>query len=357
MKAILDKLHRLVPGPGPSRRKGKKGPRQPVPKPLPALPPFYLLSHLEEDGPVRLDGVKLGICEVMGLELDEPKMGSFAGALNSLDFPVQLLVRQHPPVLARLGDDLGKAQPRGLPPKTSVAAESLRGLLTDLEQREGVLDRRFYAVCRHDRADELASLLSRSGLAVQRLKGRTLRMLILASALGGSPREMDENAEVKVEVNRREMRTGAMLMRSLHLVKWPRSLAPGFLQALMMTGMPMDISLHMGAIPADQASRTLEWQKVRFESARSLSFRKGKTMSPEAEIALEDISRLRDEVQRGQGAAVPLVPRHHPSCQGTRRPSTSTPRGPGPTSPPPWAGWTASPSGRGRGSSPRCPWN
>ena len=60
-----------------------------------------MLSHLEEDGPVRLDGVKLGVCEVMGLELDEPKLGAFAGALNALDFPAQLLVRQHPP---RLGN-------------------------------------------------------------------------------------------------------------------------------------------------------------------------------------------------------------------------------------------------------------
>ena len=67
---------------------------------------------------MRLDGVKLGICEVMGLELDEPRFGSFAGALNALDFPVQLLVRQHPPVLDRLRDALKQAQPEDLPPKT-----------------------------------------------------------------------------------------------------------------------------------------------------------------------------------------------------------------------------------------------
>ena len=109
----------------------------PSPKPPIPLPTFYMLSHLEEDGPVRLDGVKLGICEVMGLELDEPRLGSFAGALNALDFPVQLLVRQHPPVLDRLRVALREAQPEGLPPKTKEAAESLRGLLRDLETREG----------------------------------------------------------------------------------------------------------------------------------------------------------------------------------------------------------------------------
>ena len=68
----------------------------------------------------------------------------------------------------------------------------------------------------------------------------------------------------------------------------------------MATGAPMDIALHLGPIPADQAARQLEWQKVRFESAQSLSLRRGKTMSPEAEIVLEDVSRLRDDVQRGR---------------------------------------------------------
>ena len=90
------------------------------------------------------------------------------------------------------------------------------------------------------------------------------------------------------------------MVRSLHLGKWPRALIPGFLQALMASGARMDISIHLGPIPSDQAARTLEWQKVRFESAQSLSMHRGKSMSPEAEIALEDVRRLRDDVQRGR---------------------------------------------------------
>ena len=123
---------------------------------------------------------------------------------------------------------------------------------------------------------------------------------MLASALGGTPAEMDEETPVEVEMRRREVRVGDRLVRSLHLGKWPRSLAHGFLQSLMAAGAPMDLSIHLGSIPAEQAARTLEWQKVRFESAQSLSFKRGRTMSPEAEIALEDVTRLRDEVQRGR---------------------------------------------------------
>ena len=84
----------------------------PALKPPLDLPPFFMLSHLDDDGPVRLDGVKLGVCEVMGLEIDEPKLGAFAGALNALDFPAQLLVRQHPPRLERLRENLKQGTAR-----------------------------------------------------------------------------------------------------------------------------------------------------------------------------------------------------------------------------------------------------
>ena len=275
-------------------------PAAPAPKPLPELPLFFMLSHLDDDGPVRLDGVKLGVCEVMGLEIDEPKLGAFAGALNALDFPAQLLVRQHPPRLEGMRESLKQAQPESLPPQTKAASESLQRLLTELESRDGILDRRFYAVCEFERVDELRGLLARAGLSVHPLKGRQLRMFFVSAAVGGSPAEFDEDATVEVEVNRRDMRIGGSLVRSLHLGKWPRSLAPGFLQSLMAAGAPMDLSVHLGPIPTEQAARTLEWQKVRFESAQSLSFKRGRTMSPEAEIALEDVTRLRDEVQRGR---------------------------------------------------------
>ena len=271
-----------------------------APKLPPELPLFFMLSHLDEDGPVRLDGVKLGVCEVMGLELDEPKLGAFAGALNALDFPAQLLIRQHPPRLDSLRENLREAQPKELPPQTREAAESLQRLLTELEARDGILDRRFYAVCEFGRIDDLRGLLARAGLSVHPLKGRQLRMFLAAAALGGSPTEFDEESPTEVAVGRRDIRVGGSLVRSLHLGKWPRSLAPGFLQGLMAAGAPMDLSVHVGPIPAEQAARTLEWQKVRFESAQSLSLKRGRTMSPEAEIALEDITRLRDEVQRGR---------------------------------------------------------
>ena len=115
-----------------------------------------------------------------------------------------------------------------------------------METRDGILDRRFYAVCEFARFDELRGLLARAGLSVHPFSGRRLRMLMLASALGGTPAEMDEETPVEVEMRRREVRVGDRLVRSLHLGKWPRSLAPGFLQSLMTAGAPMDLSIPPG---------------------------------------------------------------------------------------------------------------
>ncbi len=271
-----------------------------APKPPPELPLCFMLSHLEPEGPVRLDGLKLSIIELVGLELDEAKLGAFAGALNACDFPLQLLVRQHPPNLARLRRELQAAQPDNLPERTREAADSARRLLAELESRLGILDRRFYAISEREHAAELRGVLSRSGLTLQPLRDEPLRRLVIAAALGGTPTERDPDEAAEVTIKRAEFELDQDLQRSLHLVKWPRSLAPGFLQQLMSTGAPMDLSLHLGPIPAAQAARQLEWQKVRFESARSLSMRRGKTLSPEAEIALEDVSRLRDDIQRGR---------------------------------------------------------
>ena len=170
VKSTFPRIKRL-PFPGRSREFTAPENGQPAepaaePKAPPPLSLFFMLSHLEDDGPVRLDGVKLAVLEVMGLELDEPKLGAFAGSLNALDFPVQLLVRQHPPVLTALRDRLSEDQPEDLPRQTKDAADSLGRLLTTLENREGILDRRFYAVCEHGRADELRALLVRAGLGV-----------------------------------------------------------------------------------------------------------------------------------------------------------------------------------------------
>ena len=244
--------------------------------------------------------MKLGVCEVMGLEIDEPKLGAFAGALNALDFPAQLLIRQHPPRLERMREKLGQAQPEDLPPQTRAAAESLGRLLSDLEARDGILDRRFYAVCEAARIDDLRGLLARAGLSVHLLRGRQLRMFLVAAPSAARPpsstRRPPSRSRSTAATRTSETGWSAPFTWASGPARWP----PASCKDSWRRGHRWTCQSTSARIPAEQAARTLEWQKVRFESAQSLSFKRGRTMSPEAEIALEDITRLRDEVQRGR---------------------------------------------------------
>ena len=160
----------------------------------------------------RLDGVKLAVMEVMGLELDEPKLSAFAGSLNAVDFPVQLLVQSAPTSADNPPQTTWRRIPaRGpAPDQTKEAAESLGRLLTTLETREGILDRRFYAVCDHSRVRRTAGAAGAGRISASSPSpANSLKLLLLACALGGSPRERDEDAELEVEVNRRDIRIGS----------------------------------------------------------------------------------------------------------------------------------------------------
>ena len=100
------------------------------------------------------------------------------------------------PTLRGCGANWKRAQPdRSCPNGLGRAAESQRRLLIELESREGILDRRFYAVCEQEHAQELRGLLARSGLSVHPMQDEALQRLVIASALGGSPSDRRPRSE------------------------------------------------------------------------------------------------------------------------------------------------------------------
>ena len=127
----------------------------------------------------------------MGLELDEPKLGAFAGSLNALDFPVQLLVGQHPPVLQGLAyEKLDEAHPDDLPEQTRDAANSLGRLLANAGDPRGHPGPA--VLCRlraqpHGRTARPVGTGRPGGLSPGRRE--PLRLFWLSAALGGSPVE------------------------------------------------------------------------------------------------------------------------------------------------------------------------
>ena len=283
-------------GLNPFKRQGRKRrPKQPKP-----LGRYFPVARVDEETVVRPGGVEVSVMEVRGVEADQPLIAAFAGVLNARDFPVQLLVRQHPPRLKSLREAIAGQRPDGLAAGVAAASDSLDGFLVKLEGQTGVVDRRFYAVCERSRSDELHGLISRAGFSVFPLRDKALSSLVQAALAGCAPPALERDGELSLTMRRNRIEIGDRISKTLHLTRWPRSLPPGYLQTVLSLGIPMDVSLHVSSIATAQAARTLEWQKVKMESAASLSLRRGRTAPPEAEIALQDVARLRDQVHRGR---------------------------------------------------------
>ena len=205
------------------------------PKTPPPLTRYFPIAGLHEATIVRLGGVEVSVMEVRGLEVERPIMGAFAAVLNALDFPVQLLVRQHPPRLGALRDALEERRPSNLAEGVAQASASLGEFLGELEERPGVVDRRFYAICQKARADELQGLLTRAGFAVFPLKDRALRLLVESTLRGCAPPAPSSESPMVIGLSRGQLDMGERLGRSYQLTRWPRTLPLGYMQRVLLT--------------------------------------------------------------------------------------------------------------------------
>ncbi len=106
------------------RRRGRKRPKPPKP-----LGRYFPVARVAEETVVRPGGAEVSVMEVRGVEAEQPLIAAFAGVLNALDFPVQLLVRQHPPRLKSLREAIAGQRPDGLAKGVAAAADSLDGFL------------------------------------------------------------------------------------------------------------------------------------------------------------------------------------------------------------------------------------
>ena len=266
------------------------------------LDSFFPHMYFENEG-IRMKNGKLKVIfETLGKDMDVPTLSSFAGCLNSINFPVQFLVRQHNPRLRSFRRKLQDRIPDYLTPELREAADSLDDLLADIEQRPGIVDRRYYLVVDKEHEIELAHAINRLGLRIDKLVGDALQILYLSCFYGQSPadlpRPIDRVANLDVSGSK-EIIIDGKYKRSLYLKEWPRTLARGFLSNLMMSGLSMDIAIHINPIPQNAAVKMLEWQKVKMESSVMLAAKKERSPDPAVQAALADVLEMRGKVQRG----------------------------------------------------------
>ena len=262
------------------------------------------LSHIEAECLVASDGRRVSVFEVGGREFSPESIGSFGRMINTMNFNVQILVRQHQPSMKSMRSRLRASREPRLTGKIDEAAESLDRMLEEFETREGMFDRSFYIVCNEEDREKIYSELRALDIPMWMLNGRPLRELAFAIASGCSPRhpeneELDDEFDLRVKMNSIEDSRGVS-RKVMSVRKWPRSVRLGFIQRIMQMGIPMELSIHLSAIDGASAASKLEFQKTRMESSRNIAVKQGRSVDPAIDIAIEDVMNLREAVQRGE---------------------------------------------------------
>ena len=218
--------------------------------------------------------------------------------LNSIEYPVQVLVRQHAPEFSGVRRRLLNERPAEMRVgMINEVGNSLLEYLTSLEDGGRVVAREWYVVAHESRSMELSSIMNQCGFEIGRLGDEELGVLLEACVSGmgfGHKQDLYQVVEEKSEL---ELNYRYMSVYDVH--KWPRRISTLFLEQLMRTGEEMDISIWLWPVSQRESHSTLQMQRSRFEGARISAEQKGKLVPPGVELAIDDATRIADEIERG----------------------------------------------------------
>ena len=254
---------------------------------------FFNLSHVGDGNRlVRADGTRVVIFESAGKEMSRANIQGFAGALNSIQCPVQFLIRQHPPRLNGFRLQMRHERATQISDRMGAAAEDLDALLAELEDRPGLMDRRYYIVCDEDNMDEVSAAVSRLNLKAGFLADRALDIFLLSATFGQSPADLPEQERIHYkELSNAIKSDNGVFRRTFYLRKFPRMMTVGFLQSLLTIGIPMDLSIHLLPITSEHAISTLQSQLTSMQAAANSQVKRTGQVGGKEQIALQDILR------------------------------------------------------------------
>ena len=254
---------------------------------------------VDDDSVIDLRWRGYAVWEVRGRDSDQPTvMLGWEKLVSSLDFPVQILIRQHNPNLEGIRAQLRQDLPGYMRvPDIEQLTEGLDDLLGDLETRVGIVDRKFYVIADREEEAEMAGLLASSGFPGRLLTGDALRDLYVgcgSGMLAGNQRDRYQMVEKSHHLELNECR-----VRVYETVEWPRIINMNILQGLLMSGEELDVSLYIEPMGARESFNRLRTHKSRWEGAIESHVRKGESPPDESRRALYDVTRLLDDVQVG----------------------------------------------------------
>ena len=267
-----------------------------------APPLFNNLTEIrwvEEEYIVDYSGRRYPVWRVIGADsTDDQVINGWHLFLNSIEFPVQIIIRQHAPDLSKVRRDLMDARPENMRTgPINLVGNSMLDYLKTMEDRGKVVERRWYVVAPEERELELHSILGQTGRTFYRMFGDDLRELVEACSSGmGVGHRQDVYQGV---VHRRHIEFNHRFAKIFDVHKWPRRTSLLFLEQLLRTGEEMDLSFWIWPLRSKESNSRLQAQRSRFEGARIMQEQKNKLVSPQIRLVIQDVTRLAEEVERG----------------------------------------------------------
>ena len=281
------------------RRNRDDAPSSPAPKVVPSVSLLAQVRRIHDGAVEDYSGNRFAVWSVRGCNCANSQViNGWSLLLNSIEYPVQVLIRQHAPDLsgyrAKLIEDRPDHMRSG---RINEVGNSLVEYLKSMEEEGDVLDRRWYVVAGEDREMEMASLMAQSGFEAARLGGEELGLLLQASVSGMGYGHTQEFYQVQehnsfMELNHRYMAVYEVL-------KWPRRISLLFLEQMLRSGDELDVSLWLWPATQRESHTRLQMQRSRFEGSRLVALQKGKLVQPEVDLAIADVIRISDLVERG----------------------------------------------------------
>ena len=246
-------------------------------------------------------GNRWGVWEVSGCDVGDPRFYfGWQQVLNSIEYPVQVLIRQHSPDYRQVRAEMLEARPERLRQQGSrigAVADSVLDYLEFLEGDRNIVERNWYIIANDARASEFRATIGQSGFEVERLEEDELRDMYLSCVGGMGLSHEQSRYQLRDHAGRFELNHREGMVYEVS--KWPRRMSAKYLEELLRLGEEMDVSLWIQPLSARESHSHLQMQLSRFQGARLAALQKGKMVGPEVEMAIEDLGRISDGVERG----------------------------------------------------------
>ena len=268
-------------------------------KVIPSMGTLSLIRRVDEDVIEDYSGNRYAVWDVKGL--DSTSMQVINGwllMLNSIEYPIQILVRQHAPDLSEVREEFKRVRPEAMRTgKINEVGNSMLDYLQEMEEGGRVVARKWYVVVSESKAMEVESVMMQSGFKASRMYREDLEFLVQACISGmgfGYTRDV-----YQAQVNKDNLELNHRYMSVYEVNKWPRRISLLFIEQLLRTGEEMDLSFYIWPVTQRESHSRLQLQRSRFEGSRISSVQKGKLVPPDVEMAISDVIRISDEVEQG----------------------------------------------------------